>query len=81
MTHVSCNCIVCAQEFDAKDLQSVVSAKLNVSRFKICQTCLDKSDPEDDYRQARAIINSCAKWSEAKLLFAASKELLDSIRK
>lgn len=81
MTYVSCNCIVCAQEFDAKDLQTVVSSKLNVTRFKICQACLDLADPEDDYHQARVIINSYAKWSEAKNLFSEAQELLNSIKK
>lgn len=81
MTYVSCNCIVCAQEFNAKDLLSVVSSKVNVTRFKICQACLDKSDPADDYRQAKAIIDSYTNISEAVSLFSEAKELINSIKK
>jgi hypothetical protein len=81
MTHVSCNCIVCAQEFDTKDLLSVVSSKINVTRFKICQSCLDMADPADDYRQAKAIVDSYTKLSEATTLFSEAKNLLDSIKK
>ena len=58
MTQVNCNCIVCAQEFDPEELQSVALSKINVTRFKICQGCLDHCDPAEDYRQAREIISS-----------------------
>lgn len=60
------NCIVCAQEFDATDLQSVSLSKLNITRFKICQSCLDQCDPEDDYRQAREIIGGYLKFAEQR---------------
>lgn len=81
MTNLSCNCIICAQEFNTKDLISIVSSKVNITRFKICQSCLDKADPADDYREVRAIINSFSKWSEAKLLFNEANEILNSIKK
>lgn len=79
----SYNCIVCASEFDEcdKDLHSIASSKLNVSKFKICQACLDKSDPTDDYREACNIINSYLKISEAKICFSEAKGILSKIKK
>jgi len=81
MTQVSCNCIVCAEEFDAAKLQSVALSKINVTRFKICQGCLNKCDPSDDYHQAREIVNSYLKFSQAKHLFAEVQSILDSRKK
>lgn len=79
MTQVSCNCIVCAQEFDSEELQSIALSKINVTRFKICETCLNNSDPAEDYKQARELIHSYIKFSEAKHLFGEVKDILDSI--
>jgi len=81
MSQVSCNCIVCAEEFDAAKLQSVALSKINVTRFKICQGCLNQSDPSDDYRQAREIVNSYLKISQAKHLFTEVQNILDSRKK
>lgn len=79
----SYNCIVCANEFDEseEDMYSAASSKLNISKFKICQACLDKSDPSDDYREARSIINSYLKISEAKVFFSEAKDILSEIKK
>lgn len=65
MTQNNCNCIVCAQEFDSSELQSVALSKINVTCFKICQSCLDMCDPKDDYLQAREIVNNYLKFAEA----------------
>lgn len=81
MTQVSCNCIVCAEEFDAAKLQSVALSKINVTRFKICQGCLNQCDPVDDYHQAREIVNSYLKLSQAKHFFAEAQNILDSRKK
>jgi len=78
MTKVSCNCIVCAQEFDPEDLQSVALSKINTTNFKVCQACLDSSDPAEDYRQVREIVNSYLKFAEARTLFTEVKSILDS---
>lgn len=78
MTQVSCNCIVCAEEFDSEELQSVAMSKINTSKFKICQACLDMSDPAEDYAEARKIIESYLQISEAKLCFGEVKEILKS---
>jgi hypothetical protein len=80
MTQVtSCNCIVCAQEFDFEELQSVALSKINVTRFKICQTCLDHCDPAQDYREAREIISSYLWFAEARGLFKEASEILDDV--
>ena len=80
MTQVkTCNCIVCAKEFDPEELQSIALSKINVTRFKICQACLDYSDPAEDYRQARDIITSYLWSSEAKDLFKEASEILDDV--
>lgn len=83
MTNASenCNCIVCAGEFSPDELENIVSSTINVTRFKICQSCLDKSDPADDYRQARHIVGSYIKNEEAKVLFADVKNILNSLKK
>lgn len=80
MTQVtSCNCIVCAQEFDLEELQSVALSKINVTRFKICQSCLDHCDPAEDYREAREIISSYLWFAEAKGLFKEASSIIDDV--
>lgn len=78
MTKVSCNCVVCAQEFDPEEMQSVALSKINVTNFKVCQACLDSSDPAEDYRQVREIVNSYLKFAEARHLFDEVKTILNS---
>jgi hypothetical protein len=80
MTKISnCNCIVCAQEFDSEELQSVALSKINVTRFKICQGCLDQSNPDDDYREVRKIINSYLWFNEARALYKEANDLINDI--
>jgi len=78
MTKVSCNCIVCAEEFDPGELESVALSSINTTSFKVCQACLDSSDPAEDYREVREIVNSYLKFAEAKSLFGEVKTILDS---
>lgn len=66
MNKLSCNCIVCANEFNPEELQSVALSKINITSFKICQSCLDISDAADDYRQVRIIIDSYLKNTKNK---------------
>ena len=75
----SCNCIVCAKEFDPDELQSVALSKINVTRFKICQSCLEQCDPAEDYREAREIISSYLWFAEAKGLFKEASDILEDI--
>ncbi len=82
MTQVtSCNCIVCAEEFDSSELESVALSKINVTRFKICQACLDACDPAEDYRQVREIIGSYLWFAEAKNMYKEASDILDDITK
>lgn len=81
MTQVSCNCIVCAQEFDPKELQSVASNRINVTNYKVCQACIDGSDPAEDYRQVRDIVLSYLQFAEARSLFSEAQDILDSRKK
>lgn len=80
MTQVSaCNCIVCAREFNPNELQDVALSKINVTRFKICQACLNKSDPAEDYREAREIIGSYLWFAAARNLYKEASEILDNL--
>lgn len=81
MTKMSCNCIVCAEEFNADDLQNVALSAINSTRFKICKDCLDKSDPSNDYSQARQIVQSYLNFADAKILFAEAKDILSSVKR
>ncbi len=81
MIKSSYNCIVCACEFDADDLIKSSASKVNSSKFKICQNCIDKSDPADDYKQAREIVNSYLGWSQARDLLNEAKSIVNNIKK
>jgi hypothetical protein len=78
MDKVSCNCIVCAQEFDPDELQNVALSEINVTNFKVCQSCFEGSDPSEDYLAVRAIVNSYLKYSQAKNLFGQVQDILES---
>jgi hypothetical protein len=75
----SCNCIVCAQEFDVADLQSIISSQINITKFKICQSCIDISDPADDYNQAKKIVQSYFQYTEIKQLFKEAKDIINDL--
>jgi hypothetical protein len=79
MTNKATNCVVCANEFNSDGLQSVALSKLNTTRFKICQTCLDQCDPAEDYRQAREIIGSYLWFKEVQTQFKEASDILDDI--
>ena len=79
MVDKSTNCIVCAEEFVPEELQSVALSKINVTRFKICQSCLDKSDPTEDYRQAREIISQYLWFNATKSLYKEANNILEDL--
>lgn len=81
MTKVSCNCIVCAREFNSDELQSIALSTINKTYFKVCQACFDNSDPVDDYRQVREILSYYVGSMQAKHLFEDTKNILNSIKK
>jgi hypothetical protein len=79
MTQASYNCIICAQEITPEpDAQSVALAKVNITNFKVCQACLDHSDPTEDYRQVREIVYDYLKFAQAKSLFQEAHDILES---
>ena len=81
MNHGSCNCIVCAKEFNPSELTCLALSKINVTRFKICEDCFNICDPEDDYKQVKNIVNSYLELSNAKHLFKEAREIIESIKK
>jgi hypothetical protein len=81
MNRVSCNCIVCAEEFNPDELQNVALSKINITPFKVCEACLNNSDPVNDYREVKNIVNSYLKFSQAKQLFEEVSDILDSRNK
>ena len=82
MTQVNaCNCMICAKEFDSDELQSLALSKINVTRFKICQTCLDQCDPTEDYQQVREIISSYLWFAETKSILKEALNDVKSVKK
>jgi len=81
MTQVSCNCIVCAKEFNTDELKSIALSEINTTRFKICQECFESSDPSEDYKQARNIVDSYLEFVNAKHWLREAKDILNSIKK
>jgi len=81
MNQENCNCIVCAKEFNPDELNSVTLSEINMTSFKICQECFDKSDPAEDYKQVRTIISSYIEFVNAKHWFKEAKEILESMKK
>ncbi len=81
MTKVSCNCIICANEFDPNELQNTALSRVNITNFKVCQGCFDKSDPAEDYRQVRDIVYSYLHFAQAKRQFDEAQDILDTRKK
>lgn len=63
----SYNCIICAEEFLLEELHNVKLSEINVTNFKICESCLDLSDPDNDYEEVKIIVAGYNKLSEAKV--------------
>jgi len=77
MTH-QVNCIICANEFDSEEMHTIALAKVNITNFKVCQACLDLSDPAEDYRQVRDIVYNYLKFAQAKSFFQEAQDILKS---
>jgi hypothetical protein len=77
----SCNCIICSGEFNSDELRSVALSKINTTRFKICQSCLDQCDPTEDYRQVRDIISSYLWFNATKSLFKEASDIVSDLSK
>lgn len=54
------NCMVCGEEYSIEELRSLISA----CSSKVCQACLDLSDPANDYAQAKRMIYNHMKLSQ-----------------
>lgn len=78
-TSKASNCIVCSEEFNSEELHSVALSKINITRFKICQGCLDASDPAEDYRQAKEIVDSYLLFA-ARNQFQEANDILDDLK-
>ena len=65
MVRESDNCTVCAEEYPLDELKSIALSAVHVTRFKICNNCLNKSDPQDDYFEVRNIVNSYLKLDKS----------------
>jgi hypothetical protein len=72
----SCNCIVCAKEFNSSEAEDNSLLSINTTLFKICSNCLESSDPEDDYAQARELVDNYLKFVESYKLFKEVKTFL-----
>lgn len=73
--HKPHNCIVCAKEFIPSEINSVRLSKINSTCFKVCAGCVISSDPSDDYKQVRDIVDSYLKFS-SRQLFEEVKEII-----
>jgi hypothetical protein len=71
------NCIICSAEFDTDELQSQASSVINQTRFKICEECIGKSDPAQDYDQVRKIVSQYLWSAEAADQFNQANKILD----
>lgn len=80
-SHHNVNCNICAVEFNTSELKSLASNKLNSTSFKICERCIDRSNPEDDYRQAKEIAAMYLSDKETKLLFKEAFDIIKSLKK
>lgn len=77
MTNTSHNCIICAEEFNPDDLHNIKLSEINFTKYKICEACLNMSNPDDDYQQVRSIVNTYLNL--ASLKNEAKKDLSDNI--
>lgn len=64
MSDSSCNCVVCALEFNPNESKNIHLAKINITKFKICESCLEISDPSDDFNEVRQIVKKYSGYSK-----------------
>ena len=76
----SCNCLIGSKEFDCSELESVALSDVNVTRFKVCQGCLDLCDPETDYKEVKQIISSYLWFNAAESNFKEAKGILKDLK-
>lgn len=66
MENTAFNCIICADEFNPEDLHNVKLSEINVTRFKICEKCLQHSNPDNDYKEVKDIVRTYIEYSDIK---------------
>lgn len=66
MEPITCNCIICAEEFNPDDLHNIKLSEINITRFKICESCLNKSDPDNDYKEVKDVVRTYIEYSDIK---------------
>lgn len=66
MNDISCNCIICAEEFNPDEVTNTALSKINITNFKICEACLNASDPADDYDQVKRVLDIIVLFSKNK---------------
>ena len=69
MDLITHNCIICAEEFSSDELHSVKLSNINVTKFKICESCLNKSDPSNDYQEVKNIVRTYIEYSDIRKLY------------
>ncbi len=79
MNNVSCNCTICASEFDSGDMKEICLSNIALTNFKICQSCLDRADPTEDYKEVKDIVNTYLKFAETKSSQMDSRPVLISV--
>lgn len=55
------NCMICAQECDINQLHYVKMSSIILNKFKICASCLNLSDPKNDYQEVKDIVDAYSK--------------------
>lgn len=60
------NCFVCGNEYTEDELHAVAISSINVTRYKICNSCVGISNPDNDYEEVRHIVDTYLKFSDSK---------------
>jgi hypothetical protein len=70
MDTTSDNCIICAEEFNTEELHNVKLSEINCTKFKICEACLNKSDPSNDYQEAKRVVTAYIELTNIKKIYS-----------
>ena len=52
------NCVICGEEYNIEELQSIALSALNTTKFKICKYCSAISNPENDFEEVKNIVKA-----------------------
>ena len=59
-------CFVCGNEYAEEELHAVAISSINLTRYKICNSCVGLSNPDNDYEVVRHIVDTYLKFSDSK---------------